>query len=293
MIHPEERRPFHKGAKLPRDFVAKAAAARRGVEYSDLAIQNITKGIRKQRAEKAARELYHFDLTQPTVAYFWGFAQTDGHLCGNKNPRSNKGRFQIELNYRDADIIYKIRDLFVDRVHVGISNRNRDTNFKNGGSYISLTISNQGFREGLKLLGFPQGKKQGLIIPPNNPFSEKDYVRGLIDGDGSIGFAISRNGQPVISLFTTSEQIAKYYTGFLERTLNIRKNPHRNKRDGGFNITIGREGAVAFANLIYYDGALALNRKMELANLVKQWKRKPSDGYKSSEAGKPKNKGIQ
>jgi hypothetical protein len=54
--------------------------------------------------------------------------------------------------------------------------------------YIDLKIPEHSYLFGFaQAIGIPYGKKSETVNPPSNPFSEKDYIRGLIDGDGSIG----------------------------------------------------------------------------------------------------------
>jgi hypothetical protein len=40
-------------------------------------------------------------------------------------------------------------------------------------------------------LGPPVGRKSQIVRPPALPFSEVDYLRGIIDADGSVGFTAS------------------------------------------------------------------------------------------------------
>ena len=123
----------------------------------------------------------------------------------------------------------------------------------------------------LKTLKFPQGKKSKSVAPPTCNFSDVDYVRGLIDGDGSVGFASS--GHPIISLVTASEHISKYYIKFLFENIGVEKVINRNKRDGVYNITVGREDAVNLSKILYYNGSMTMDRKLNAANKIKDWVR--------------------
>ncbi|MFD5655064.1 LAGLIDADG family homing endonuclease [Streptomyces sp. NPDC127039] len=46
------------------------------------------------------------------------------------------------------------------------------------------------------------------MSPPHGEFASRDYLRGLIDADGSVGF--TRRGMPFISLSTSSTAIGTY-----------------------------------------------------------------------------------
>ena len=73
----------------------------------------------------------------------------------------------------------------------------------------------------------PIGNKTAQISCPDG-VSEIDYWRGIIDGDGSIGF--TKRGECFVSLTTASDNIAKQYLKFIELNVGIKKNINRNKR---------------------------------------------------------------
>lgn len=199
-------------------------------------------------------------------SYLYGLLQTDGNLYEQTR---NRGRVRIELSKKDADIIYKL-DKIVE-YNTFISERKRTTNFGLLES-ISLSIYDFNFREKLKKLGFPLERKDELIKPPiKESFSEIDYVRGIIDGDGSLG--ITSNGFPFLSLVTKSDFIKDYYLDFLFDITGKKKNSSRNKRDNIYNISVYKEDAQEVAKIIYYDNCLAIGRKKEKAKEVLSWNR--------------------
>jgi len=102
--------------------------------------------------------------------------------------------------------------------------------------------------------------------------SEVDYVRGLVDGDGSLG--LTAKGYPFVSLNTSSDAIAAFYIDFLHRvTGRPRKTSSRNKHDDTFNIAVFKEPAQTVSALLYYDGCLALTRKTRAAQAIRAWTR--------------------
>ena len=147
----------------------------------------------------------------------------------------------------------------------------RNTNFKEEYRSYSITICNMKFREEINKLGVPYGKKSSIVSPPIGEFCERDYIRGLVDGDGSVGVAAAEF--PFISLTIKSEALKKYFLNILEKIVGEKKRLNRNKRDGIYNIMINREKAQKLIRYLYYPDCLALGRKLKSAKLALQWKR--------------------
>jgi len=200
------------------------------------------------------------------LSYVIGLFQTDGTL---NEEDGNRGRFKIELNIKDENIIHKISKLI--KYNYKISTRDRITNFGKS-STITITVYNINFRNFLKEHGVPCGKKSEIISPPLHikNLSIVDYVRGLYDGDGSLG--MTEKNKPFISLTTSSENIKKFIVNYInEITGTPKKNPNRNKRDNIYNISLFNEDAIIFSNHLYYDNCLCINRKLEKSIEMKNW----------------------
>jgi hypothetical protein len=221
---------------------------------------------------------HYLELTRPDHAYLFGFIQADGHLY--KDPKHpNKGKLKIELAARDLDILQKIQVLI--RVKSSLTSRVRSTNFTAGSMVqtYSLSICDMRFRQELEALGVPVGKKSRKVGTPLEPYSEIDYLRGVIDGDGSLG--ITKKGVPFISLVTASESLKETYLSFVKRYTGHAKVSHRNKRDNIYNICVTNEKAKELVNILYYDGCLSLERKKGKAKEIREWSR-PEDRPKAN-----------
>jgi len=94
-------------------------------------------------------------------------------------------------------------------------------------------------------LGLPVGRKSAIIAPPAEPFSHSDYLRGIIDADGSVGF--TAKGWPFISLVTASPAIATFTCAEILRVTGTMRTTRPNARDGVMNIMIATDSAVEFA----------------------------------------------
>jgi len=200
-------------------------------------------------------------------AYIFGLFQSDGHL--EKVKGKNKGRLTIELNELDKEIIFKIQKLF--DCNSNIRFRKRKTNFKNEINTCSLTIYDQEVINQFNIMGMPYGKKSEIITIPKVDYCERDYWRGIIDGDGSLG--MTSNGFPFFSLVTSSEELKDAFLELIYKITNKVKNIKRNERDNIFNIVIFKEDAQKLTKYIYYNGCLGLERKIKASKEVVKWKR--------------------
>ncbi|MFG2179078.1 LAGLIDADG family homing endonuclease [Streptomyces abikoensis] len=209
------------------------------------------------------------DLEDPRYAYMFGFLQADGHMHAGTRQR---GRLAVEISYRDIDILHAFQALCP--YNSTISERTRATNFSESHRSAIWTVHALEARNRLVELGIPYGKKSTRITPPRVPFSRRDYLRGIIDADGAVGF--TAQGLPFISLATTSTAIATYLCRYTKLALGIPKTTSRNARDRAYNIMYMRELGVAVADHLYYPGSLALERKRSAAAEVSAWVR-PAD----------------
>lgn len=208
----------------------------------------------------------YLNLKKPEHSYFFGFIQADGTLRASSR---NRGYLEIELNKKDREILEFFRKLFP--FCPPIKTRVRDTNFKKNYKSCSLRIFQKEFRKELLELGFSPGKKFLNIFPPKCSFSERDYIRGLIDGDGSLG--ITKKGFPFISISVKSEALKIYLCEIIEKVAGERKRIIRNKRDNTYNIMLIRERAQELIRYLYYPGCLALRRKLKKVQEALKWKR--------------------
>lgn len=207
-----------------------------------------------------------FDLRRPQDAYLFGLLQTDGTHSGSTD---TKGRVSLELSIRDADILYALDRLLPCYSSVGT--RRRKTNYSGDADSVTaiLRFYDQGARRSLERLGLPAGPKAHTAVPPSEDLARSDYLRGLVDGDGSVGF--TKRGYPYVSFVTASESLARYYEGALRDITGAVRRSNRNSRDGVFNIMVTNTPAFTMAGHLYYDSALALARKAEAARQIQEW----------------------
>ncbi|MGW7043625.1 hypothetical protein ACWGDT_13120 [Streptomyces avermitilis] len=123
------------------------------------------------------------DLEDPSYAYMFGFLQADGHL---EQGVGQKGKLSVEINVRDIEILRRFQQLTPYKS--SISERIRSTNFAKAHHSATWTVCALEARTVLNARGLPYGRKSKDVAPPHGQFSHRDYLRGVIDADGSVGY---------------------------------------------------------------------------------------------------------
>lgn len=136
------------------------------------------------------------------------------------------------------------------------------------------SLCDKGVRDTLEFLGLPYGTKSSLVEPPKVPYSEMDYFRGFIDGDGSLG--LTGAGFPFLAVSTKSPKWVAAYLDLIFRLTGKTKKLNPNARDKIYTPCVYREDAQTVVRELYYQGCLALTRKLESSARVLSWVRPKS-----------------
>ncbi|MGX1512042.1 hypothetical protein [Streptomyces collinus] len=206
------------------------------------------------------------DLTVPEYAYMLGFLQADGHLSQQSRQR---GRLTVEISARDIDLLRTFQEL--TPYNSSITERTRSTNFAETAHSAVWSVYSLEARTKLNELGLPYGRKSKAIRPPSVEFSDRDYLRGVIDADGSLGN--TSQGYPFVSLTSASTAIVLYLCSFAEAVTGVERTAKRNQRDGIYNIMYVTEAAQILSRNLYYPGCLSLSRKYAAAESIASWVR--------------------
>lgn len=205
------------------------------------------------------------DFTNPDAAYILGLLQTDGSHSGNLD---GKGAISLELKKSDSEILYKLSDVI--EFNSSVYARKRTTNFSKDYESSIFNLHNQTARRRLFDAGLLVGKKSKVVSCPTIPFSEPDYVRGLLDGDGSVGF--TQTNIPFVSFITASPSLAGYIEDVILRVTGVVRNTQPNTRDSVYNIMVTNKAAAALAGWAWYKNSyLYIPRKYESARKVSEW----------------------
>ncbi|MFI9297480.1 hypothetical protein [Streptomyces gardneri] len=206
------------------------------------------------------------DLEDPNYAYMFGFLQADGHLARGTG---RKGRLSAEINARDIHILHEFQRM--TPYYSSVTERVRTTNFAEQHHSATWTLCALEARTIVNALGIPYGKKSRIIKPPRVDFSRPDYVRGVIDADGSLGW--TSEGIPFLSFTSASTAVAAYLCHYAKKITGAERIARRNNRDQVYVITYYKEQAQQLAEHLYYPDCLGLDHKKANAASIQTWVR--------------------
>jgi hypothetical protein len=197
--------------------------------------------------------------------YVVGLIAADGNLSPNKR--------HINITSKDREYLFLIRDALGLQSAVGRKARGVETEKK----YSVLQFSDVGFYDYLVNVGLCS--KKSLVLGKIEIDSRyfKDFLRGVIDGDGCIrGWVHKSNGHQQWSLDITSAApvFIRWLKEEIENKLHVKgrlyTHLHKGKKNKINILKFGKLAARVIIREIYYEGALALDRKVAIGKLCLQ-----------------------
>lgn len=190
-------------------------------------------------------------------AYFLGLMITDGYVKEKKG----SNLFGISLKSEDKYMIENFKKELNSDVKIYHDKRDNKECY-------SIEITNQKMCDDLKNFNIVPNKTYLLndinieLIPEN---FRKDYLRGIIDGDGSIGID---NGQIWISLTGYSEDFVKSFEYEIDRIISKEKHNKIHKANAYFCRWKGNKISKKILDYLYKDATIYLERKKRFYDLI-------------------------
>jgi len=194
----------------------------------------------------------YFKKWSSNMAYLLGFISTDGCIIeGTYEGYSDSLKFGVRRS--DVDILEKIKREF--RSAHAISEV---------GNAVHLAIASQKMVNDLKALGilYRKSLREEVLNVPQKYI--QDFLRGIVDGDGSI--SISKEGYPNLSICGGKKIISFIRVYFLSK-FNIFSKISRRKKSKNylFYIAYRSNSAKTLIDYLYTNANLYLERKFKLA----------------------------
>ena len=202
----------------------------------------------------------HFldDPQEEFAAYFIGLFLSDGNMSSRL---TNKARtVSISLHLDDIDLLYQICDkINIDRKYIGLSKRSK---------LARICFSNKIIYEKLLQIGLTPNKSLTCTIPKileNN----RHFWRGVIDGDGTIGYT-RKNGEEIRDLgLAGTKQVCEKFGEFIE-TLYKENSYTIAPCKNIFVIKVNRLAAKDVLTEMYRDCSIYMDRKYQF--FLRNWK---------------------
>lgn len=217
----------------------------------------------------------YFKKWSSNMAYILGFIFADGNIT-KVTHNGSSDKLSFGQNKKDIDILKKIKQEFSAEQTLSI-----------GKKYVHFSIYSQIIVDDLKKLGVSYRKsfRKSPEKIPNIPQKYiQDFIRGIIDGDGSIYF--DKRGYPNLNICGKKEVIAFIKNYFLSK-FNIYSKISQGKKNGKlsnvFYIAYRCNSAKTLINFLYNNAGLYLERKFQLAKESSKIKIKPRENYSEKE----------
>lgn len=207
-------------------------------------------------------EDYFKDIDSQEKAYWLGFIMADGNIYPFKN--NDKIQFSIKLKHSDINHLRKFKKAIkftgklIERDSIRNNTKLRSCEIKIYDKQFCINLINVGV--------LPQ--KTGTEHIPDC-VKEKyyiDFIRGFIDGDGTITGSMIKKHTLKVSLCSTSILIINQIKEFIYNQLNIKM--HINLYRTMYTLSCTKKSDnYKLLNTLYYDGCTSLDRKYNLALL--------------------------
>ncbi len=221
-----------------------------------------TDSMRRHRINEAA-----FDTVSPESSYWAGFIMADGCICQDK--RHGSPCLVVAVSRIDMRHIYTLRR-FLESTHKVVS----VTPKSNVDGYLSkpsvrLTVSSRRLVAALGRFGV-RPRKSLRAKAAGGMEENRDFWRGVIDGDGTVSIARTPSGKyvywrPHIGL-VGSKPLLLQFAAFVARRTGISLAVR--KADTIWQCRCVGEKAVHIIRLLYSDCSVALPRKLAKARTI-------------------------
>ena len=201
------------------------------------------------------------DVNKVKPEYLWysiGLIVTDGNL-------SKDGR-HISITSKDRDYLFTVRDALGLKNVIGLKARG----YSNDKKYSVLQFGDVSFYRYLQSIGLSKRKSLILDKIAINKIYFKDFLRGVIDGDGYITtwkHASNGHKQWALGIVSAAPLFLSWLKNEVEDTFKVRGKLYsytaKNRKNPMNTLKFGKLTGKVILENIYYEDALCLERKRQ------------------------------
>jgi len=209
----------------------------------------------KRNRQKPTRKVNegYFNKWSPNMAYILGFILADGCITEGTY-RGYSDALKFGVHPKDIDILEKIKQELESEHKISL-----------GKNAAHLCITSQKIVDDLKNLGISYRKSLREKIPKVPEKYTRDFIRGIVDGDGSISFD-TRRGYPTLSVCggrNTMQFIRDHFLLLLG--INSKVGRRKKSKHYLYSIAYRANSAKSLIDYLYNNADLYLERKFRLA----------------------------
>ena len=217
---------------------------------------------REQALRYSVDENYFEKIDNEHKAYWFGLMYSDGFI--QKVRKHNNRKVGISLNIDDKPLLEKFKE---DLKFTGdVKEYKVSSGFKVGAPYCRLLITSEKLASDLEAKGCTEQKSTTLKFPEDKVISNDlmwHFLRGFIDGDGSIMLKHRKTGCPdfVIGITSAKEMLEgiKKFLGKENLKLSQR---HPDRSNNIYELQIGGNFQAAdICRNLYKDATIFMERK--------------------------------
>lgn len=194
-----------------------------------------------------------FDKLTPEAYYWLGFLYADGHIS------SGKRGYNIELGVHSKDKEHLKKFL-------NFMNCNNKITKDKRSKYYRVRIGSKELHDKLMSFGFNNEKSKNAN-PHYSLLNSRDFWRGVVDGDGSLSYVITRN-YPFIHLCGTLKTTEEFANFIKRNGILSMARPHdastKLSTQPFYQISYSSNKAKQIGKLLYEDSEIYLDRKYEI-----------------------------
>lgn len=258
---PEEDKILKKYfAEITKDELSKLLPKR---TWKAIMAQGERLGLRRKRAKpKLMVDENYFKKWSPNMAYILGFILADGCIIrGTYKGYSDSLKFGVQLS--DIDILEKIKKELKAEHKLSIT--------KNA---VHFCITSQELVNSLKKLGVTYHKSLNENIPMVPKQYIRDFIRGIVDGDGSIG--IDDKGKPSVGV-SGGKTVLTFIRDYFFKTMQLyskvgQRSYSEQQQNFLYEIRYRSNTALKIISYLYNNACLYLDRKYTLARRCSELK---------------------
>ena len=241
---------------LTMDFIRRKFHCRSEAVRSILISNDIKIKKRALSKNRLFKEDFFEKIDCEEKAYLLGLFFSDGSITLDKKRSPN---IRLELKISDVDLLLKIKEL----LNIGSK---LIYNKRKGKETVTLSIRNSKMANDLSKYGIIPNKtyltKNLPLIPEE---FEKHFLRGLIDGDGSIYYSKGWK----IDFCSYHYQICEDFKKLSNKYLNVNNNTKIANYGTAYHYRINKKNLVKqMATVLYKDSKISLARKYRLAMAI-------------------------